>query len=123
MFKKNQSPVKLQGSEETSTPVRSETAEDRMCRIPDISTAKYHDEHDFLLSRSTGALSAPGGRDKLVVKVSDRDWHVTSSSLVPLKTRCVGEQCTLNLSRAQTSSRWCDMVFRRGDADSGVLVT
>ncbi|GFX84671.1 hypothetical protein TNCV_724781 [Trichonephila clavipes] len=30
---------------------------------------------------------------------------VTSSSPVPLKTRRVGERCTLNLSRAQTSSR------------------
>ncbi|GFT41463.1 hypothetical protein TNCV_3942261 [Trichonephila clavipes] len=32
---------------------------------------------------------------------------VTSSSLVPPKTRCVGERCTLNLSRAQTSPCWC----------------
>ncbi|GFX98657.1 uncharacterized protein TNCV_1502351 [Trichonephila clavipes] len=30
-----------------------------------------------------------------------------SSSLVPLKTRRVGKRCTLNLSRAQTSSRRC----------------
>ncbi|GFW01378.1 uncharacterized protein TNCV_5030301 [Trichonephila clavipes] len=47
------------------------------------------------------------GRGSLVVKVSDRGWHVTSSSPVPLKTRLVGERCPLNLSRAQTSSRWC----------------
>ncbi|GFW84351.1 hypothetical protein TNCV_1132201 [Trichonephila clavipes] len=32
---------------------------------------------------------------------------VTSSSPVPLKTRRVGQQCTLNLSRAETSSH-CD---------------
>ncbi|GFU76717.1 transposon Tf2-9 polyprotein [Trichonephila clavipes] len=32
---------------------------------------------------------------------------VTSSSPVPLKTRRVGQRCTLNLSRAETSSRWC----------------
>ncbi|GFS94628.1 hypothetical protein TNCV_3649731 [Trichonephila clavipes] len=34
---------------------------------------------------------------------------VTSSSPVPLKTSHVGERCTLNLSRAQTSSQgvWC----------------
>ncbi|GFT46237.1 hypothetical protein TNCV_3126151 [Trichonephila clavipes] len=32
---------------------------------------------------------------------------VTGSSPVPLKTRRVGQQCTLNLSRAETSSRWC----------------
>ncbi|GFU39944.1 hypothetical protein TNCV_2531841 [Trichonephila clavipes] len=32
---------------------------------------------------------------------------VTSLSPVPLKTRRVWKRCTLNLSRAQTSSRWC----------------
>ncbi|GFW14264.1 histone-lysine N-methyltransferase SETMAR [Trichonephila clavipes] len=31
---------------------------------------------------------------------------VTGSSPVPLKTRRVGQRCTLNLSRAETSSRW-----------------
>ncbi|GFU78659.1 transposable element Tcb2 transposase [Trichonephila clavipes] len=39
---------------------------------------------------------------------------VTSSSPVPLKTRHVGQRCTLNLSRAETSSRWCGVVVRRG---------
>ncbi|GFV73649.1 uncharacterized protein TNCV_3200241 [Trichonephila clavipes] len=38
---------------------------------------------------------------------------VTSSSPVPLKTRRVGERCTLKLSRAQ-SSRWCGVIVRRG---------
>ncbi|GFU68129.1 uncharacterized protein TNCV_247931 [Trichonephila clavipes] len=37
-----------------------------------------------------------------------------SSSPVPLKTRRIGQRCTLNLSRAQTSSRWCGVVVRRG---------
>ncbi|GFV41725.1 histone-lysine N-methyltransferase SETMAR [Trichonephila clavipes] len=32
---------------------------------------------------------------------------VTNSNPVPLKTRRVGQRCTLNLSRAETSSRWC----------------
>ncbi|GFT50717.1 transposon Ty3-I Gag-Pol polyprotein [Trichonephila clavipes] len=32
---------------------------------------------------------------------------VTSSSPVPLKTHRVGQRCTLNLSRGETSSRWC----------------
>ncbi|GFW81235.1 uncharacterized protein TNCV_375841 [Trichonephila clavipes] len=41
-----------------------------------------------------------------VVKVSDHGRHVMSSSPVPLKTRRVGQRCTLNLSRAETSSRW-----------------
>ncbi|GFW06628.1 transposable element Tc3 transposase [Trichonephila clavipes] len=35
---------------------------------------------------------------------------VTGSSPVPLKTRRVGQRCTLNLSRAETSSRWCGVV-------------
>ncbi|GFW51723.1 uncharacterized protein TNCV_1186551 [Trichonephila clavipes] len=39
---------------------------------------------------------------------------VTSSSPVPLKTRRVGQQCTLNLSTAEMSSRWCGVVVRRG---------
>ncbi|GFY23460.1 uncharacterized protein TNCV_3941521 [Trichonephila clavipes] len=38
-----------------------------------------------------------------------------SSSPVPLKTRLVGERCTLNLSRAQTSSLWYGVVVRRGE--------
>ncbi|GFV68048.1 uncharacterized protein TNCV_1873301 [Trichonephila clavipes] len=32
---------------------------------------------------------------------------VTCSSPVPLKTRRVGQRCTLNLSRAEMSSLWC----------------
>ncbi|GFV34089.1 HTH_Tnp_Tc3_2 domain-containing protein [Trichonephila clavipes] len=39
-----------------------------------------------------------------VVKVSDYGMHITSSCPVPLKTRLVGQRCTLNLSRAETSS-------------------
>ncbi|GFX79853.1 uncharacterized protein TNCV_4981651 [Trichonephila clavipes] len=42
-----------------------------------------------------------------VVKVSDHGRHVMSSSPVPLKTLRAGQRCTLNLSRAETSSRWC----------------
>ncbi|GFU96386.1 alpha-carbonic anhydrase domain-containing protein [Trichonephila clavipes] len=42
-----------------------------------------------------------------MVKVSDHGRHVMSSSPVPLKTRRVGQRCTLNLSRAETFSRWC----------------
>ncbi|GFW47171.1 uncharacterized protein TNCV_56241 [Trichonephila clavipes] len=47
-------------------------------------------------------------------------WHVSSSSPVPQKTRRVGQRCTLNLSRAEMSSRWCGVVVRRGGASSGV---
>ncbi|GFW21836.1 DUF1758 domain-containing protein [Trichonephila clavipes] len=46
---------------------------------------------------------------------------VTSSSPVPLKTRHVGQRCTLNLSRAEMSSRWCSVVVRRGGVSSGVV--
>ncbi|GFU69207.1 uncharacterized protein TNCV_3284851 [Trichonephila clavipes] len=49
-----------------------------------------------------------------VVKVSDHDSHVMSLSPVPQKTRRVGKRCTLNLSRAETSSRWCGVVVMRG---------
>ncbi|GFX26737.1 uncharacterized protein TNCV_1839101 [Trichonephila clavipes] len=44
------------------------------------------------------------GTTGLVVK-GRSCWHVISSSPVPLKTRRVRERCTLNLSRAQTSSQ------------------
>ncbi|GFX01091.1 uncharacterized protein TNCV_4580571 [Trichonephila clavipes] len=47
--------------------------------------------------------------------------HVTSSSPAHLKTRRVGQRYTLNLSRAETSSRWCGVVVRRGGASSGVV--
>ncbi|GFU06175.1 uncharacterized protein TNCV_4764911 [Trichonephila clavipes] len=56
-----------------------------------------------------------------VVKVSNHGKHVMSSIPVPLKTRRVGQRCTLNLSRAETSSRWCGVVDRRGGASSGVV--
>ncbi|GFU14763.1 uncharacterized protein TNCV_2806891 [Trichonephila clavipes] len=49
-----------------------------------------------------------------VVKVSDHGRHVMSSSPVPLKIRRVGQRCSLNLLRAETSSRWCGVVVRRG---------
>ncbi|GFX50670.1 hypothetical protein TNCV_2722561 [Trichonephila clavipes] len=42
-----------------------------------------------------------------VVKVSDHGSHVMSSSPVPLNTHRVEQRYTLNLSRAETSSRWC----------------
>ncbi|GFV88464.1 uncharacterized protein TNCV_1242771 [Trichonephila clavipes] len=54
--------------------------------------------------------------------VSDHGRHLMISSPVPLKTRRVRERCTLNLSRAQTSSRWCDVVVRKGGTSSGVIL-
>ncbi|GFW07354.1 uncharacterized protein TNCV_865261 [Trichonephila clavipes] len=64
---------------------------------------------------------AHSGRGSRVVKVSVVACLVTSSSPVPLKTRRVGQRCTLNLSRAETSPRWCGVVVRRGGASSGVV--
>ncbi|GFV51050.1 uncharacterized protein TNCV_4743271 [Trichonephila clavipes] len=49
------------------------------------------------------------------------DCLATSLSPVPPKTRRVEQRCTLNLSRAETSSRWCGVVVRRGGASSGVV--
>ncbi|GFS97732.1 uncharacterized protein TNCV_2558861 [Trichonephila clavipes] len=49
-----------------------------------------------------------------MVKVSVVAGLVTSSSPVPQKTRHVEQRCMLNLSRTETSSRWCGVVVRRG---------
>ncbi|GFY24880.1 RNA-directed DNA polymerase from mobile element jockey [Trichonephila clavipes] len=48
---------------------------------------------------------------------------VTSSSPVPLKTHRVGQRCTLNMSRAETSSRWYGVVVRRGGVPAQVSST
>ncbi|GFT83925.1 transposable element Tcb2 transposase [Trichonephila clavipes] len=75
-----------------------------------------------------GGPSCKGNvRESLVAAVAE--WYmyrivaslVTSSSPVPLKTRRVGQRCMLNLSRAETSSRWCGVVVRRGGASSSVV--
>ncbi|GFV64230.1 uncharacterized protein TNCV_4339041 [Trichonephila clavipes] len=47
------------------------------------------------------------------VRVSDHGRYVISLNPVQLKTRRVGQRCTLNLSRAETSSHWCSVVVRR----------
>ncbi|GFV85088.1 uncharacterized protein TNCV_3320261 [Trichonephila clavipes] len=70
---------------------------------------------DVLIESRIGALIPK----MLWVRGSRVVWYrivaclVTSSSPVPLKKRRVGQRCTLNLSRAETSSRWCGVVFRR----------
>ncbi|GFV43838.1 uncharacterized protein TNCV_1658831 [Trichonephila clavipes] len=45
-----------------------------------------------------------------VVKESDYGRHVMSLSPVPLKSGRVGQRCTLNLLRAETTSCWCGVV-------------
>ncbi|GFT30991.1 uncharacterized protein TNCV_1683561 [Trichonephila clavipes] len=72
--------------------------------------------HNFLTFYS----KENSGRGRGVVKVSDRGWpcHEFQPSTT-LKIRRVREQCTLNLSRAQTSSRWCGVVVKRGRCQLG----
>ncbi|GFV24002.1 uncharacterized protein TNCV_1316561 [Trichonephila clavipes] len=55
----------------------------------------------FLSRRDNVAVVAEWYRCRTVA------CFVTGSSPVPLKTHRVGQRCTLNLSRAETSSRWC----------------
>ncbi|GFW79056.1 apolipoprotein B-100 [Trichonephila clavipes] len=64
------------------------------------------------LGSSEPCLETNVDRGSLVVKLSDRGWHVPSSSPIPLKTRRVEQRCTLNLSRDQTSP--VGVVVRRG---------
>ncbi|GFV19096.1 hypothetical protein TNCV_3223151 [Trichonephila clavipes] len=57
-----------------------------------------------------------------VVKESDHGSHVMSSSPVPPKTRRLGQRCTLNLPRAETSSHRCGVVAL-GESSGVVHVT
>ncbi|GFT19915.1 uncharacterized protein TNCV_4993461 [Trichonephila clavipes] len=83
-------------------------------RAEAVSCFPLTTEHDFLgiylqrlvLAADVAAV-AEWYRHRIVA------GFVTSSSPVPLKTRRVGQRCTLNLSRAETSSRWCGVVVRR----------
>ncbi|GFT09471.1 uncharacterized protein TNCV_5063111 [Trichonephila clavipes] len=70
-----------------------------------VSKCDRNKQSIFLLKEMWGCGSP-------VVKILDHDRHVISSS--PLKTHRVRERCTLNLSRARTSSRWCGVVVSRG---------
>ncbi|GFX24308.1 uncharacterized protein TNCV_421091 [Trichonephila clavipes] len=73
-------------------------------------------ESDLLPSNQTPSL--PSNQ----IQAAIAEWYryrtvacfVTGSSPVPLKTRHVGQRCMLNLSRAETSSRWCGVVVRKG---------
>ncbi|GFU86679.1 uncharacterized protein TNCV_2880991 [Trichonephila clavipes] len=77
----------------------------------DINQVRRSYSYFFCLLRLSREVLGCGSP---VVRVSDHGRYVMSSSPVPLKTRRVGQRCTLNLSRAQTSSRWCGVVVRRG---------
>ncbi|GFU72313.1 uncharacterized protein TNCV_1136421 [Trichonephila clavipes] len=79
---------------------------------------RYHQENTIERHRYGGAGWLVWGG--IVAAVAE--WYryrtvacfVTGSNPVPLKTRRVGQRCTLNLSRAETSSRWCGVVRRGG---------
>ncbi|GFX45616.1 uncharacterized protein TNCV_176091 [Trichonephila clavipes] len=81
------------------------------------------------MSKGCGGGPRAGPRNKFRDAVAVAEWYryrtvaclVTSSSPVPLKTRRVGQRCTSNLSRAETSSRWCGVVVMKGGASSGVI--
>ncbi|GFS62581.1 hypothetical protein TNCV_1263331 [Trichonephila clavipes] len=68
------------------------------------------------LSKSTTADTL-----RLTRMVSDHGLSRHEFEPSTTKTRRVGQRCTLNLSRAETSSRWCGVVVRRGGASSGVV--
>ncbi|GFV23522.1 uncharacterized protein TNCV_4782331 [Trichonephila clavipes] len=78
-------------------------------------------ENGAPFSLTTVKKSASGIKDYNIGCSFSKVEKSASSSPVPLKTRRVGQRCTLNLSRAETSSRWCGVVVRRGGASSGVV--
>ncbi|GFW28942.1 hypothetical protein TNCV_202651 [Trichonephila clavipes] len=61
--------------------------------------------HELVAGVDESCVRVLMGLNWPVVKVSDHGIHVMSSSPAPLKTRRVGQRYTLNLSRAETSSR------------------
>ncbi|GFT03443.1 uncharacterized protein TNCV_2986021 [Trichonephila clavipes] len=73
------------------------------------------------LAKHTSSGTTPGAAVAEWYRYRTVACLVTSSSPVPLKTRRAGQRCTLNLSRTETSSRWCGVVVRRGGANSGVV--
>ncbi|GFV10617.1 uncharacterized protein TNCV_2122681 [Trichonephila clavipes] len=79
-------------------------------RINDTGPQHVTATYGTRATNSTTAAVAEWYRYRIVAGI------VTSSSPVPLKTRRVGQRCTLNLSRAETSSR--GVVVRRGGASS-----
>ncbi|GFX67040.1 uncharacterized protein TNCV_589561 [Trichonephila clavipes] len=89
--------------------------------VKKVKHSSDHSNRDYFISRepsvSTIAVTvvAEWYRYRIVA------YLVTSSSPVPLKSRRVGQRSTLHLSRAETSSRWCGVVVRRGGASSGVV--
>ncbi|GFU73128.1 hypothetical protein TNCV_1354191 [Trichonephila clavipes] len=84
-------------------------------RVRVLEPVKTRRVEEPLHVKSAGAQSPPEGEGCVspVIKVWDHGRHVMSSSPVPLKTRREGTRCTLNLPRAETSSRWCGVVRKK----------
>ncbi|GFU84764.1 uncharacterized protein TNCV_2127051 [Trichonephila clavipes] len=87
-------------------------------RFSETSHLPVPSDAEVLMEIDKSSLS--NGQLLTLSKAAVAEWYrhrivagfVTSSSAVPLKTRRVGQRCTLNLSRAETSSRWCGVVVR-----------
>ncbi|GFS57521.1 hypothetical protein TNCV_1401851 [Trichonephila clavipes] len=59
------------------------------------------------------------GRGSRVVKVSDRGWPCLEFEPSTTEDPTCRGAMPLNLSRAETSSRWCGVVVRRGECQLG----
>ncbi|GFX46871.1 hypothetical protein TNCV_4040171 [Trichonephila clavipes] len=60
-------------------------------------------------------------RGSRVIQVSDHDLPCREFEPSTTKDPPCRAAITLNLSRAETSSRWCGVIVRRGGASSGVV--
>ncbi|GFY16150.1 hypothetical protein TNCV_2347951 [Trichonephila clavipes] len=96
----------------------------KITKVPRDCDTRTHLKKSHSFSSLLNYLRAfgDGPVDPQVVKVSNHGWHASNSSPVPQKTRRVEQGCTLNLSKAEMSSRWCAVVVRRGGASSSVTL-
>ncbi|GFW75786.1 transposable element Tc1 transposase [Trichonephila clavipes] len=62
---------------------------------------------------SQKACNTSNGSGSQVVEVSDHAWPCHEFEPSTTKTRRVGQRCTLNLSRAETSSCWCGVIGQK----------
>ncbi|GFX32104.1 uncharacterized protein TNCV_4099531 [Trichonephila clavipes] len=108
---------------------------EQLLQSSDIYSVHHRKQVSFLVRRHIGSYQSPQGDEwgkiiglreggqgcgSPVVKVSNHGRHVMSSIPVPLKTRRVGQRCTLNLSRAETSSRWSSCAAEQFHGDTSL---
>ncbi|GFW03760.1 uncharacterized protein TNCV_2538711 [Trichonephila clavipes] len=79
--------------------------------------------HDALITKSNHSARLRWSKDLHNWTANQWKQVLLSDESNTNKTRLVGRRCTLNLSRAQTFSRWCDVVVKRRSASSGVIHT